>query len=64
MDFSCVEILCETGIVQSEPYTTEELAFIGEGYTQLSDITQLLHVDFSDPQVIPLEDSSVLISVL
>lgn len=46
LDLSHVQLVCATGHVAEEPYTTENLAKIRGGYKILTNITELLRVSF------------------
>ena len=51
LDLSSVDIVCTTGQVAEEPYTTENLAWLRGGYKMLTNVTELLRVNFCNPQV-------------
>ena len=51
LDLSRVDIVCTTGQVAEEPYTTENLAWLSGGYKMLTNVTELLRVNFCNPQV-------------
>ncbi|XP_052791753.1 protein arginine N-methyltransferase 9-like [Mya arenaria] len=46
IDLGCVNLVCSTGRVGEEPYTTENLANICGGYKILTNISELLRVSF------------------
>ena len=51
LDLSRVDIVCSTGQVAEEPYTTENLARLRGGYKILTNVSELLRVNFCNPQV-------------
>ena len=51
IDLSDVDIICTTGQVAEEPYTTENLSQLTGGYKMLTNVTELLRVNFCNPHV-------------
>ena len=51
LDLSGVDIVCTTGLVAEEPYTTENLARLPGGYKMLTNVSELLRVNFCNPHV-------------
>ncbi|KAL4229855.1 class I-like SAM-binding methyltransferase superfamily [Mactra antiquata] len=46
LDVNQIELLCNTGQIAEDPYTTENLAKIKDGYKIITNITELMRVNF------------------
>lgn len=46
VDMSGTDVICKTGHVDEEPYTTENLSRVPGGYKILTNISELLRVNF------------------
>ena len=51
LDMGGITIISKTSFTNDEPYTTEALYYIRDGYRNLSSIKPFLDVDFNDPKV-------------
>ncbi|KAK3100629.1 hypothetical protein FSP39_022782 [Pinctada imbricata] len=60
LDFGDLEVLCSTGSLAEDPYTTENLSRIHGGYKRLSDIEVLMKVNFNSLEEIDILDEGLI----
>ncbi|KAL3880349.1 hypothetical protein ACJMK2_032593 [Sinanodonta woodiana] len=59
LDLTGIQILCSTGSIPEDPYTTENLGRLNGGYRKLTDVVTLLQVNFGNLQELKRLDSGM-----
>ncbi|KAK3604567.1 hypothetical protein CHS0354_026258 [Potamilus streckersoni] len=59
LDLTGIQIVCSTGSIPEDPYTTENLGCLKGGYKKLTDIVMLLQVNFCNLQELRRLDSGM-----